>query len=409
MIKAVVKHSYVKGSKGAGKARAHINYIAYRHGEDRGKEPRAFFDKEDDRITGRQIKERIDEQDSRGVVMHKIILSPGLETANVQDYTREMMERLEREKGQRLEWYAVEHRNTEHPHAHVVVMGRDLDGGKVRLDLSDMKDLRRWGDRYLEREHALERYLDREKERLLEDRTYRRDRGDALFERLMYGDQGDRKRSAKEIERDRREWEQLDRDMHKTFSRERGRQRKMSFRQYQTESAGRLLTFHEKYQSREARERWEKLANEDPSLAAAAQRELDWMDRFELDSKLDNRGPYDEFDLDRLTDGLTRIEREDRKLIDLVMSEMERDERLERDERQQQQERGQEHERQRWTIDDLLGPRHQRKEKEQEHEQESTVGPAWETFERDRQQQDQMEPEDEREKDRERDDDIFGR
>lgn len=408
MIKAVVKHSYVKGAKGAGKARAHINYIQYRHGEDRGKEPRAFFDKEDDRIAGRHIKERIDEQDSRGVVMHKIILSPGLETANVQDYTREMLERLEREKGQRLEWYAVEHRNTEHPHAHVVVMGRDLDGGKVRLDLSDMKDLRRWGDRYLEREHAFERYLDREKERLLADKHYTRDRGDALYERLMYGEPGERKRSAKEVERDRREWEQLDRDMHKAFSRERSRERKTTWRQYQTESAGRLLTFHEKYQSREARERWEKLAKEDPSLAAAAERELDWLDRYEIDAKLENRGRYDEFDLDRLTDGLERIEREDRRLIDQVTREADR-EHQERLRETLGHEKSDERDRQKWDLDDLLGPRHQRKDKEQEREQESTVGPSWETFERDRQQQDQMEREDEREKDRERDDDIFGR
>lgn len=402
MIKAVVKHSYVKGSKGAGKGRAHINYIQYRHGEDRGKEPRAFFDRDDERILGRHVKERIDEQDSRGVVMHKLILSPGLETANVQDYTREMMERLEREKGQRLEWYAVEHRNTDHPHAHVVVMGRDLDGGRVRLDLSDMKDLRRWGDRYLEREHTYERYLDREKERLLADKHYTRDRGDVLYERLMYGEAGERKRSAKEIERDRREWEQLDRDMHKTFSRDRSRERKTTWRQYQTESAGRLLSFHERYQTREAREHWEKLAKEDPALAAAADRELAWLDRWELDSKLDNRGRYDDFDLDRLVDGLDRIEREDRRLIDQVLREADRQDRGAL-EHVRAEEQG------RWSLDDLFGPRHGQKDKERDGEEDATVGPAWETFERDRQQDEQTEREDEREKDRERDDDIFGR
>ena len=176
MIKAVVKHSYLKGSKGLGKARAHINYIQYREGEDRGKGPRQFFNDEREQILGRDIKERVLEQETNGVVMHKIMLSPGVQGADLQEYTREMMERLEREKGQQLEWYAVEHRNTEHVHVHVVVMGKDEDGRRVWIDRDDHKDLRDWGNRYLEREHTLERYLDREQERLLKDKEYKYDR-----------------------------------------------------------------------------------------------------------------------------------------------------------------------------------------------------------------------------------------
>lgn len=133
-----------------------------------------------------------------------------------------------------------------------------------------------------------------------------------------------------------------------------------------------------------------KAGKEDPSLAAAAERELDWLDRYEIDAKLENRGRYDEFDLDRLTDGLERIEREDRRLIDQVTREADR-EHQERLRETLGHEKSDERDRQKWDLDDLLGPRHQRKDKEQEREQESTVGPSWETFERDRQQQDQME------------------
>src|SRR5271156_844190 len=107
MLKAVVKHSFLKGGKGVGKARAHINYIQYREGEDRGKGPREFFNEDKEHILGRDIKERLLEQEKNGVTMHKIILSPGVQGAELKAYTREMMDQLEREKGQKLDWYGI--------------------------------------------------------------------------------------------------------------------------------------------------------------------------------------------------------------------------------------------------------------------------------------------------------------
>ena len=45
------------------------------------------------------------------------------------------MHRVERELGRSLEWAAANHYDTEHPHAHVVVRGVDLDGRRV-LDVA---------------------------------------------------------------------------------------------------------------------------------------------------------------------------------------------------------------------------------------------------------------------------------
>ena len=73
MIRAVVKWSYVKGVSGLGKAKAHMNYIQFREGEDRGSGPREFFNEDKGHVQGREIKERLDELEQRGVQVHKFI------------------------------------------------------------------------------------------------------------------------------------------------------------------------------------------------------------------------------------------------------------------------------------------------------------------------------------------------
>jgi type IV secretory pathway VirD2 relaxase len=54
-------------------------------------------------------------------------------------YVRELMRRVERDLGQPLIWGAVNHYNTAHPHAHVVVRGLDRNGREVRFDPEYMK------------------------------------------------------------------------------------------------------------------------------------------------------------------------------------------------------------------------------------------------------------------------------
>jgi len=52
---------------------------------------------------------------------------------DLEKYVRELMQRVERELGRSLEWAAVNHWDTDHPHAHVVVRGVDLQGRRVLL------------------------------------------------------------------------------------------------------------------------------------------------------------------------------------------------------------------------------------------------------------------------------------
>lgn len=50
------------------------------------------------------------------------------------DFVRRTMDRVEKDLGRKLEWAAVNHHDTDHPHAHVVVRGVDRDGQQVRFD-----------------------------------------------------------------------------------------------------------------------------------------------------------------------------------------------------------------------------------------------------------------------------------
>jgi type IV secretory pathway VirD2 relaxase len=65
----------------------------------------------------------------------RIIVSP--EDARELDltaYVRRLMAQVERDTGRRLEWAAVNHYDTDHPHAHLIVRGVDRDGRELRLD-----------------------------------------------------------------------------------------------------------------------------------------------------------------------------------------------------------------------------------------------------------------------------------
>ncbi len=401
MVRAVVKHSYVKGRQGIAKARAHINYLQYRPGEDREKELRRFFDKERDDILGRHIKERLYEQDQRGATMHKLMLSPGINTVDREAYTREVMAAIERQKGLNLEWYAVEHNNTDHHHIHVVVMGKDLDGRNVTFDRTDHKRLREHGDRYLEREHQLDRYLDRELELLLKhpDRQreveYKRQRGDREFERLMYGDDDDRRRK-RDKDRDHREWLQLDRELHKAFESNRGAERHLTYKQFQREAGGRLSGFHESYQNREARDRWEQMALKNPELAAEVDRELGWLTELEKEQKLDRFGAGD---LDYLLDGKDEHQRWYDRFMD------------KEDLRPGGSKTDKEPEREPEPGINPMDLFNQQRGKEDREPETGFGDRASETFERDRQSQEQQGDQDrDRDRDdRDRGDDFFGR
>jgi type IV secretory pathway VirD2 relaxase len=66
--------------------------------------------------------------------MFKIIVSPEFgERMDLERYTRNLMRRIEQSLLTKLEWVAVVHHNTEHPHIHIALRGLDDRGAALRL------------------------------------------------------------------------------------------------------------------------------------------------------------------------------------------------------------------------------------------------------------------------------------
>ena len=105
---------------------AHLRYIE-REGVDRqGGRGRAYGPMTDDAdLAAFEERGREDRHQFR------FIVSPedAAELEDLRRYTRDLMTRMEADLGTRLEWVAVDHWNTDNPHTHVVLRGKD-DTGK---------------------------------------------------------------------------------------------------------------------------------------------------------------------------------------------------------------------------------------------------------------------------------------
>jgi colicin import membrane protein len=178
----------------------------------------------------------------------------------------------------------------------------------------------------------------------------------------------------------------------------------MSYDQFQTESAGRLSSFHETGTMREAAERWKQLAEENPEMAEAAQKELEWLEQLAAEQAADRELNRDR-DLDRLIDGKSEEDRDWERMIDKEVGvDAERALRgllREEEERQRQEQQPEREKNEGDFLSELVGPDRQHQERP-------------DTFERDWQSkqfeesQDDRDDEEKRERERDRGDD-FGR
>ena len=122
---AMVKARVVRQTRSPGALRAHIGYLK-RDGVTRDGSPGKLFDAAGDEADGRAFAERCE-----GDRHHfRFIVSPddAGELSSLRNFTRELMDQASRDLGTRLDWVAVDHWNTEHPHVHVLVRGRADDG-----------------------------------------------------------------------------------------------------------------------------------------------------------------------------------------------------------------------------------------------------------------------------------------
>ncbi len=127
MRRVTVKVFIARRKVGLGGAafRTHLHYIE-RDGVDRNGAPGRLYDRASDDVDGDDFRARSD-KDRR---QFRLIVSPedGSAFSDLKENTRSLMARVEADLGRKLDWVAVDHFDTGHPHTHVVIRGRDFAG-----------------------------------------------------------------------------------------------------------------------------------------------------------------------------------------------------------------------------------------------------------------------------------------
>lgn len=123
--RVIVKSRSVRGAGKSGKAVAHLRYIQ-RDGTSRDGERGQLYSAGEDRADGDAFLDR--GKDDRHQFRFIVAPEDAADLADLKDYTRELMAQVEADLGTKLDWVAVNHHNTGHPHVHVIVNGRDAQG-----------------------------------------------------------------------------------------------------------------------------------------------------------------------------------------------------------------------------------------------------------------------------------------
>ena len=138
--RVVVKARFVKMTKSGAKAASlHLRYIE-RDGVERDGSQGVLYGPDGPVHAATFEEPRPGEQHQ-----FRIIVSPedGAEL-DLTAYVRSYMARVEKDLGQPLEWAAVNHYDTGHPHVHIVVRGVDTRGREVRFDREYISNGLRW-------------------------------------------------------------------------------------------------------------------------------------------------------------------------------------------------------------------------------------------------------------------------
>ena len=130
MRRVIVKVYIARARSGIGvKAFSrHLDYIQ-RDGVDRDGAGGELYARDGEPVDGQRFVER-SENDRH---QFRIIVSPedANEMADLKSSARALMAEMERDLGTRLDWVAVDHHNTGHPHTHIVIRGKDALGADL--------------------------------------------------------------------------------------------------------------------------------------------------------------------------------------------------------------------------------------------------------------------------------------
>jgi type IV secretory pathway VirD2 relaxase len=160
----ILRHTFTRNRD---RARAALRYYETRP---RGRgEPRRTIFTATGTVTRAEAYRLLDAHQHARYLAHRLMLSPAEAERpdELVSFTRYVLSELEKQQGLALHWVAVEHRNTAHPHVHVILCGGSEDADRqpraVRLGRDDharirddgvaycrmeARDRERWGDAF---------------------------------------------------------------------------------------------------------------------------------------------------------------------------------------------------------------------------------------------------------------------
>jgi type IV secretory pathway VirD2 relaxase len=131
MQRSVVKVSYSRNTKAASWA-AHGRYLARDGAQRQGEKGLGFNAEREDLDLAKLLGGWQKAGDER---LFRVIVSPenGAQL-NLREHARDLVAQMERDLNTRLEWAAIDHHNTDNPHLHVLIRGRDDQGRALSID-----------------------------------------------------------------------------------------------------------------------------------------------------------------------------------------------------------------------------------------------------------------------------------
>ncbi len=134
---AVIKARVVRHGGRSAPLATHLNYLQ-RDGVTRDGEKARLFGPGGDGADAKAFAER-----AEGDRHHfRFIVSPddALEMSDLKGFAGELVGQMEKDLGTRLDWVAVDHWNTEHPHVHLIVRGVRDDGQDLVISRDYIKE-----------------------------------------------------------------------------------------------------------------------------------------------------------------------------------------------------------------------------------------------------------------------------
>jgi type IV secretory pathway VirD2 relaxase len=134
---AVVKARVVRHTTRSAPLGTHLDYLR-RDGVTRDGEKARLFGPGTENADARAFAERSSDDRHH----FRFIVSPddAPEMADLKSFTRDLVGQMEKDLGTKLDWVAVDHWNTEHPHVHLIVRGVRDDGQDLVISRDYIKE-----------------------------------------------------------------------------------------------------------------------------------------------------------------------------------------------------------------------------------------------------------------------------